>query len=140
MRGTPMRRSPDGPLPGVLRDLKRQSSKAAAARRVPGPPGPEGPPGPPGPTPAAGIVTTGADGRAEWRFPSDGGAPVIAATPVQPSGLDAPVYVLLETVKPGVVTVRAWEDRPGATPGARAARPVPGVTVHLTAIPASPVP
>lgn len=133
LRGAAARRSPDGPLVGVLRDLDRRQRKPARRRRgtrdgQQGPAGPAGPPGPPGAPPAAGTVRSTADGRATWTLPEPMPAPpVVGALPAAGDG--GPVWCVLEQATGTRVTVRVWRWAGGRP------EPADGVTVHLTATP-----
>lgn len=145
LRGSSVRRSTASPLTSVLRDLDRRTRPqgrrgptgpegAAGADGVPGPPGA---PGPAGPGPVAGIVLTGADGRAAWTYPAApfSTAPVLAALvhDAAPDG-STTLTVVLESVTPEQAVVRVWRTRPLLGLGLLPAVPAgAGVAVHLHA-------
>jgi hypothetical protein len=116
VRGTSARRSTEGPLSGVLRDLdqrtrrmsNRRRPEAAEAEPAPGPrgkPGPPGPPGEPGRTVAAAIVLTVPGGRAVWSPDLALGELVVSAVV---AGAEGPYLVDVETAEPGRIILRVW--------------------------------
>ncbi|MGV2914534.1 hypothetical protein [Streptomyces alfalfae] len=140
VRGTSARRSTEGPLSGVLRDLdqrtrrmdnRRRATPAEAEPAASGPqgkPGPPGPPGAPGRTAAAAIVRTGPGGRAVWCPDPAHGELVVSAVAAGPNG---PYIVDVETAEPGRVVLRVWAlVRHGR--GMRWARAAEGTPVHVT--------
>jgi hypothetical protein len=117
VRGSATRRSTDGPLSGVLRDLDQRTRRMSNRRRStpveaePGPAGPRGKPGPPGPpgepgrTVAAAVVSTVPGGRAVWCPDPAHGELVVSAVV---AGLEGPYTVAVETVEPGRVVLQVW--------------------------------
>lgn len=139
VRGSALRRSTEGPLAGVLRDLDQRSRRMETRRRTrppesepePGPPGPRGKPGPPGApgrTVAAAVLTTGQDGRATWHPDPAHGLLVLAVTA---GGVEGPYTAAVEEAVPGRVVVHVWcQVRAGR--GLRWADAPEGTAVHVT--------
>ncbi|MER6978888.1 hypothetical protein [Streptomyces carpinensis] len=139
MRGSPARRIVGNPLGGVLGHLDQRAR--IAGRRQTGQPGEQDPlptdvivGAPAGP--AAAVLATGEDGRAQWVFPAPYAAPpVVQATAVDPcpDDDDRTVLVALEEVTAWCAVVRVWRTR--ARRGTGVAEPVgAGVRVHVMAM------
>lgn len=122
-RGNAAWRVPGDPMAGVLREAARRTRQATGQTGPRGPkgdPGADGAPGPPGErgeqgeagAPAPGNLqgarlTTDADGRVTWTFPSAYSAvPVVTASAVG----SVAVFTHVESVSATAVTVRAWRN------------------------------
>lgn len=147
VRGSAFRRSTDGPLSGVLRDLDQRTRRMTSRRRgappaqpaAEGPRGKAGPPGPPGApgrTVAAAVVRTVPGGRAVWCPALEVGELVVSAVVAGPGG---PWSVSVLEAGPGRVVLQVWElVRHGR--GTRWVEAGVGVQVHVTGSRPGPAP
>lgn len=141
MRGSPARRIVGNPLGSVLANLDQRTRVAARRRTTSAIPSEQDPPPAEAPPvrvtawPAAAVLATGEDGRAQWAFPAPyAAAPAVSAVAVDPAPEedDRTVLVALEEVTTWCVVVRVWRTR--GRRGTGVAEPaVAGVRVHVTA-------
>ncbi|WP_143672373.1 hypothetical protein [Streptomyces sp. OK228] len=146
MRGSPARRIVGNPLGSVLANLDQRTRVAARRRTTGSAPSEQDPPPAEAPVrvaawPAAAVLVTGEDGRAQWAFPAPyAAAPAVSAIAVDPAPEedDRTVLVALEEVTTWCVAVRVWRTR--GRRGTGVAEPAgAGVRVHVTALGVGPV-